>query len=98
MIDTLDMPPTVVAQAGGGWKVTGTLTFHDFDEPVHTLRVFVAVTNTTSDTTLDLANGTVAPLTINFAASTPKGAQAYSITLIAQSGLETVAQKTVTLE
>jgi hypothetical protein len=60
--------------------------------------VFVAVTSTTSDTVIDLENGTIAPLTINFAASTPKGAQAYSITLIAVSGLEAVAQKTVTLE
>ena len=51
----------------------------------------------TNDTALNLESGTVSPLTINFGPSTPKGAQAYSITLIAQSGLEAVAQKTVTL-
>ncbi len=92
------MPPTVLASPGGGWKVSGTLTFHDLDEPVHTLRVFVPVTNMNYDTTIDLQNGTIAPLTVNFSSSTPKGPQPYSITLIAQSGLQAVAQKTVTLE
>jgi len=98
VIDSLDMPPTVAASPGGGWKVSGSLAFHDLDEPVHVLRVFVAATNTSSDTVLDLESGTISPLTLNFAATTPKGAQDYSITLIAQSGLEAVAQKTVTLE
>jgi hypothetical protein len=98
VIDAIDMPPTATLDASGFYTVSGSMTFHDPDDLVATLRVTIPLVQMSYDYPVGIEAGAISPLTVKFSSAAPKGIEEYDLTLIDEAGLETVAQKTVTLE
>ncbi|HZS41399.1 MAG TPA: hypothetical protein VFF06_31435 [Polyangia bacterium] len=91
------MPPTAIVDPSGFYVVNGSLTFHDVDDVVQTLRVTIPLVSMQYEYPVGLSSGTI-NLTVKFSSATPKGPQQYLITLVDAGGETAVATKTVTLE
>jgi hypothetical protein len=100
VIDDVQMPATATIGASGNYEVQGLLSFHDDDNAVVKLRIFVPLVSQTfeynASTALD--RGTMA-LAVQFAPQTPKGPVDYEVSLVDSSGLESASRKlSVTLQ
>lgn len=100
LIDSVMMPQTATLGTDNFYTVMGQLSYHDDDHPVHTLRVEVPLVNMTYEYPAgDLYIGNIDPLTIKFAAQSPRGPQEYDLSLVDSAGLESaVSVQMVTLQ
>ncbi len=100
VIDAVMMPQTATLGTDNLYTVSGQMSYHDDDHPVHTLRVKVPLVGMTYEYPAgDLYIGNIDPLTIKFAAQSPKGAQEYDLSVVDSVGLESaVSVQMVTLQ
>jgi hypothetical protein len=104
IIDNLNMPSTVTLNATDNqFDVTGTISFHDDDDKVTTMRIIVPSAGDARFefpvTPAPVQMVTDGPIRVSFVGSTPKGPIEYDVSLIDESSaVSDVKRETVTLQ